>query len=276
MQCRVAPSLGPLEGTHKEVWGTGDHIDSNSPCVFMGVYGLPDFYTLWRHEGKRYILWCGTDITHFIHGYWLDKNGIIKVDPFPLAKWINEYCESWVENKVEYNALKAMGIESKICPSFMGDVKNFDISYKWSPRPRVYASVSGDNFDQYKWPLIEEIAKYVPEVLFYLYGNEKRWRTRNRNVIVRGRVPKEIMNNEIKNMQCGLRLLEFDGFSEVLAKSVLMGQYPISRIEYPKIANYQTKEDLIKKLKELKEKKKPNISARNYYLRNLNKYPWKK
>jgi hypothetical protein len=276
---RVAPSLGSLEDTHQNIWGTKDYdieTDIDKPCVFMGLYGLPDFYALWRHKGKKYIFWCGSDITHFVNGYWLDESGEIKVSPKPLAEWINRNCESWVENEVEARALRVLGIESKVCPSFLGNV-NQPVTYKHSENPKVYVSVSGDNFDLYGWPLIEEIADKTPRVTYYLYGNKTEWRTKHPNVIVRGRVPKEVMNEEIMNMQCGLRLTkEMDGFSEITTKSILWGQYPIvyKAFAYPYLDSFSTNEELIELLNGLSHEMFPNEDVRNYYKLRLNCYPW--
>lgn len=273
MQVRIARSLGELEGTHQDVWGTKEYTSDTLATVFMGLYGLPDFYSLWRHRGGKAILWCGTDIQHFINGYFLDEGGFIKIEPESFAQWINKYCLSYVENGVEHEALMVMGIESKIIPSFMGQIKDYQVSYTYNTRPKVYLSVSGDNFAMYGWELIEKIANHC-NVDFYLYGNTTEWKSKHSNVFVRGRVPKEVMNAEIKHMQCGLRPLEFDGFSEVLAKSVLWGQYPISYISYPHIDSYRTNEELISLLNKLVEKTEPNRKAREYYLANLNRYPW--
>src|SRR5689334_12368419 len=110
-QCRYAPSLGALEGTPEEVWGTLPYLSEDEPTVFFGVYGLPDFYTLWRHQGRKAILWAGSDIRHFINGYWLNDEGSIKLEPMALAEWINKNCESYVENGVEAEALRTLGIE---------------------------------------------------------------------------------------------------------------------------------------------------------------------
>jgi len=44
----------------------------------------------------------------------------------------------------------------------------------------------------------------------------------------------------------------------VLAKSILMGQYPISRIKYQHIDHFETEEELISLLRGLKNKRKPN------------------
>lgn len=279
---RVAPSLGGgFAGTPEEVWGTKPVVPFVTPemglredlsCVFFGLYGLPDFYSLWRHKGRRCILWAGSDIQHFINGYFLDEGGFIKIEPESFAQWINKYCESYVENGVEHEALMVMGIDSKIVPSFMGNVQDYQVEYRWNSRPKVYLSVSGDNFAMYGWELVEKIANHC-EVDFYLYGSNN-WKSKHSNVFVRGRVPKEVMNAEIKDMQCGLRPLEFDGFSEILAKSVLWGQHPISFISYPHIDSYRTNEDLISLLNKLAEKTEPNLKAREYFLKTINQYPW--
>lgn len=275
-QCRIAPSLGKLEGSVEDAWRvrTYPQID-NTNCLFFGLYGLPDFYTLWRRKGRKCILWAGSDIKHFSDGYWLDETGKIRIEPEALARWINENCESYVENGVEHEALMTFGIESKIIPSFLGKIEDYFIlaTKLIGERPRVYLSVSGDNFDMYGWTLIEEIADRC-EVDFHLYGNTKPWQTRHSNVFVHGRVSKEKMNEEIKYMDCGLRPLEFDGFSEILAKSVLWGQHPISRIGYPHIDSYKTNEELIDLLNNLKNKTEPNLKAREYYKKHLNDYPW--
>lgn len=264
-QCRVAPSLGELEGTHQEAWGTDDYTNPQKPCVFFGLYGFNDFFTLWRHEGRRAILWAGSDIIHFRNGYWLDNGGSIRLDYKSLAAWINETCESYVENEVEEQALREVGIISKVVPSFMGKIEDYELSYKYVDRPKLYASVSGDNFDLYKWNEVEKLARKNPDKEFHLYGNTKPWHSANYNVIVHGRVSKEQMNSEIKEMQGGIRLLEHDGFSEILAKSVLWGQWPVSIIPYPHMLTPDSIDGILDE---------PNLEGRQYYIRALNDYPW--
>ena len=282
IKCRWAPSLGALEGTAEEVWGTTPYnpdADGEKPCVFFGLYGLPDFYALWRHKGKRWILWAGSDILHFKNGYWLDGEGKIRLNRKSLAKWISKNCESWVETGKEYNDLLKLGIKAKICPSFMGDVSKYEITFQKTPNVRVYASVSGDNFVDYGWDVIEDVAGKVRDVEFHLYGNIKKWKTKHSNVIVHGRVPKEQMNEEIKTMQAGLRLNKNDGFSEIVAKSALWGQYPISYYPHPHIGGLagggiSIKRELVKALNRLSIKRDPNYQARNWYLKNFNNFPW--
>lgn len=268
-QCRWSPTLGELEATHQEIWGTEDYVDLQKPTVFFGCYGLPDFMAIRQHKGRKALLWCGTDIIHLTNGYWIDDVGIIKVDPKPFCEYLNQYVENWVENEVEYKALKKLGIRSKICPSFLGDVKKFEVSFKQGNK--LYTSVSGDDFERYGWYLIPKLAKENPNIEFHCYGNIEipfsPEELNMPNLIIHGRVPKEQMNAEIKEMQGALRLIEMEGFSEIVAKSILMGQYPVSVIAYPGCIK-------VSEISRVVKISKPNLKGREWLLKNVNKYPW--
>lgn len=266
-QARIAPSLGDgFAGTPNKVWGTKKYKNDTDSTVFFGLYGLPDFYALWRHKGPKYILWAGSDITHFKHGYWLDTEGKVRLDPKPLALWISENCESYVENEVEYLELLKFGIKSTVVPSFLGNVKDYPLLFKPTKKTRLYTSVSGNDFELYGWDKIEDLSDDYPHVEFHLYGNTEPWYTDKPNIFVHGRVSQEEMNREIKEMTGALRLTEFDGASEILIKSVLWGQWPVSPfIPYPHIST---------EIKDVIGKDEPNVEGRNHYLRVLNAYPW--
>lgn len=291
-QCRIAPSLGGgFDGTPNETWGTKDYENQDDPTVFFGLYGLPDFYTLWRHGGEKHILWAGSDILHFRKGYWLDGKGDIafpfqgnnEKTPDFLAKWINANCTNWVENEAEAWQLKDCGIEvDHIQPSFLGNIKNYKVEF--IPGNKVYVSANEGGQMEYGWSIVQAIACELPQIEFHLYG--ATWQQQPlENVIVHGRVSKREMNEEIKKMQCGLRLNKHDGFSEITAKSVLWGQYPITYLYHPKIDQYvkdscgqpycmRGMNRLIKLLKKLPKRKKPNLEARDYYMKHINQYPW--
>jgi hypothetical protein len=264
MQSRIAPSLGDgFAGTPNEVWGTTEYLNDTDPTVFFGLYGLPDFYALWRHKGMKFILWAGSDITHFKKGYWLDTEGLIRLNPEPLAKWIAENCTSYVENELEQHELRLCGIPSLVVPSFLGNVKDYPERYK-PGKLRFYTSVSGNDFELYGWDQIEDLSDDYPEAEFHLYGNTEPWYTDKPNIFVHGRVPQAEMNEQIQNMTGALRLTKHDGFSEILAKSILWGQWPVSpHIKYPHIS---TSIDEVKN--------EPNTDGRNYYLKHLNNYPF--
>src|SRR5210317_1709798 len=89
IRCRWSPTLGELEDTAENIWGIKEYnpeTDKDKPCVFFGLYGLPDFWALWRHRGKKWILWAGSDIIHFQNGYHLEYGGAIKIGAEPLGE----------------------------------------------------------------------------------------------------------------------------------------------------------------------------------------------
>lgn len=266
-QCRIAPSLGGgFEGTPEQVWGTKPYLNQEDPTVFFGLYGLPDFFALWRHKGQKAVLWAGSDIRHLQGGYWLEDDGGLRLDNKDMAAWINKYCLNYCENEVEYQALLELGIEAEIVPSFLGNVKDFEPCFHTSHYPKVYTSVSGDDFELYGWDKIVEVARENPNIEFHFYGNTTPYEGPS-NCIFHGRVPKEQMNEEIKDMQGCIRATEFDGFSEIVAKAYLYEQYPISIIPYPHSIPLHS-------IHQLRWKTEPNTEGRNWLLANVNKYPW--
>ena len=272
IKVRVAPSLGDLEGTFQDAWDLETYnpeTDKDEPCVFVGLYGLPDFYALWRHKGKKWIFWCGSDIRHFVNGYWLDDVGRIKLNPVNLVEWINTYCESWVENKVEQEQLLFTGVESKICPSFAGNVDDFKLCYTTNNKCQLYTSVSGDDFELYGWPEIYKIAQNHPNIDFHFYGNTVHVVPPSDNCFVHGQVPKEQMNKEIELMSGAIRMVKMEGFSEIIAKSLLMGQWPVSLIPYPHTFSPD-------EIGRVPVQDKMNIEGREWVLNSLNQFPWVK
>lgn len=161
--------------------------------------------------------------------------------------------------------------EVEVRPTFLSNPHEFKTSYKHSKVPHVYFHVNKNSELESGIRVIEKVARRVPEVMFHIYGKSV-YRPVSRNIQAHGFISEEKFNEEIKNYQAGLRLHEFDGFSEVVGKSVLLGQYPISRIRYPHIDTYKDEEELIKLLKDLKNKKKPNYKARDYYMKEFLKH----
>jgi hypothetical protein len=263
-QCRIASSLGGgFAGTPNEVWGTVDYTNDTDPAVFFGLYGFPDFCAFWQHKGEKAILWAGSDIRHFVNGYWLDTKGDIRLDHKALAQYLKQF-PNYVENEVEQSMLHSAGIHAHVVPSFLGDISTYDLSF--SPGNKVYTSVSGDDFDLYGWNEIPQMAFDNPDIEFHLYGNTKEWPYELPNVVVHGRVPQEQMNAEIQKMQGALRLTKFDGFSEIIAKSLLWGQYPVSP--------YIPYSYALMSVEWIKSKTEPNIMGRDHYLKIINEYPW--
>lgn len=281
--CRWAKSLGELENTHQEIWGTKEYRfprDIYKPTVFFGLYDIRDYLALRLHRGKKYVLWAGSDIENLANDF-LFNNGKLK--------WLSEKCcglpeflakglddaQHYVENDYEHNKLVLEGIPSKVVPSFLGKIDDFPISYKQADIAKVFVSGHFGREKEYGFELVERLAKATfGHCIFYLYG--AKWSSKLLNVICCGVNSKEQFNEDLRNYQAGLRLNESDGFSEVIAKSILSGQYPISRLKYEGIDSYETEEELIGLLKNLKNKREPNYKIRQYYVNRINCYPWNK
>lgn len=234
---------------------------------FMGMYHIGDYLHYILHLGKKCIFWCGSDIISLseskIPWYLLFTNSL--GNP-------NEEREHYVENYVEFERLYRLGIIAEIRPSFL-DETIVPITYKHSDKPHVFLTSHPAREDEYGAMLVVDLAKRLPEITFHIYGVRGPSLP---NIIFHGLVPEKQFNEEIKNYQCGLRTNEFDGNSEVTMRCLLAGGYPITRINYDKIDNYETFEELVALLKELKNKKEPNLEARDYWTKILNNYIWTK
>lgn len=242
--------------------------DRYVPVVFFGMYHIGDYLRFLWHRGEKTVYWLGGDIIN------LSKTRAL-VFRFIKARHL-------CENEPQRKRLEDCGIEAEVRPVIFDD-PDIGVSFKPSKNPHVYLNAHPDSKQAYGVDIVEVIAHKLPEFTFHIYGIKKgfhqAWydngRLMNRdyvsqpNVIYHGLVSNEQFNQEIRNYQAGLRLNEYDGFSEILAKSVLMGQYPISRIKYPHIENYTSTEDLIHKLQLIKNKLKPNHEAREYWMKQL-------
>ena len=82
------------------------------------------------------------------------------------------------------------------------------------------------------------------------------------------------MDEQIKHFQGCLRLNEHDGMSQIVIKSILMGQYVISKKKLEGCMHADCEEELFYRLNELKTKTEPN-KARTIYLNILNDFSWK-
>ena len=255
--------------------------DIFKPIVFFGMYHIGDYKNYLLHRGERIVFWAGGDINN-LKRKWAFSDGkhlwLSELFSFIPWHWIFKIfkAEHYVENELEQQELKSLGIRSTIRPSFLENIEDFPVCFKPTDKPQVFLSARFGKEEEYGFGLIARLAEKVPEITFHLYGADKRIirQVSPKNVVYHGEVPEEQFNREIRDYHSGLRTNEHDGFSEIIAKSVLMGQYPISRLKYPMIDSYKTEEELIELLKKLKDKTGPNHLARNYWQKNLNYYPW--
>ena len=275
---RVSLSVIGFKQRAMDTWGLEEYTNWENPDVlFFGLYTKQDYDAFLRHKGKKRVFWCGSDIQNLLSNY--ESRRILKL--FPETE---HYCE----NEVEAEELKRVGIEPKIVPSFLDNVNNYPVSYRHSKTPHIFLCGHDKREEEYGIDIVKRIADRVPETTFHIYGIDKSstyFETSKKNELVdldiehpniwyHGKVPEGQFNYEIMNYHCGLRPNEHDGFSEVIAKSLFLGQYPISRIPYEKIWSYKTDDELIALIEKLKYTTNPNYEARSYYQKTINQFPW--
>ena len=269
--------------------------DKYENCLFVGLYHSKDFRKFIFHRGKKEVFWCGSDCLINIH-----RNSIIPwklLLRFPKARHI-------CENEIEQKALLEIGIKAEIYPSFFDNPEDFPISFEPSDFPHVFLTCHGGKEPEFAarqsgLDIIEKIASKIPEITFHIYGRKKPfhqvWQdftdygfsgsskvptgriynleyATNPNVIYHGEVSNEIFNKEIRNYHAAIRLHKLNGFGETIAKSILLGQYPISRIPYPHISYAPDEETFISLLRNLKYKREPNPN-RDYWYNLLKNFP---
>lgn len=225
-----------------------------TPTIFFGLYTPMDYLRFIFHLGKKTVFWSGSDI-HTLNTSWF-KNLIV-----------NAKADHYCENAIEFNALMREGILAQIHPMFFGDPEDFPISFVPSlGRVRVFLCAHEGREFEYGVDVVERIAPRLKGYTFHIFGVKG---TTHDNVQYMGHVDEVSFNAVIMLCHAGLRLNAFDGFSEVTAKSILMGQYPITTISYPHIDQVVDEKTLIDKLLMLELKKEPNYQAREYWHKTL-------
>jgi hypothetical protein len=233
-------------GTEEWRW-----VHSCDRTIFFGMYHPGDYARYLWQRGPKTVAWMGSDIRQ-LPGLWAN-----------LLRRAEHICE----NEVEQAALEQKGIKAKVRYIFSEAVSDFPNFFTPSKRPHVWSCIRPGRELEYGLGLIKAAAAIVSEVTFHVYGIERQ---NEKNVIYHGKVPNKLLNTDIRRYHCGLRLNRFDGFSEVTAKSILLGQYPITMIKYPRIDCARSPDELLLLLRALKDKDQPN-PARVWWRNELNR-----
>ena len=190
--------------------------DKDKMVIFFGMYHKGDYEAFLNHKGEKMIFWCGSDI--------LNLDSII-VSRLYLAEHKN-ICE----NKVEKDKLAEYGIYAEIHPTFAGNIKDYIFSMKTNGEINVWLCMHEGREKEYGLETIKKMARMI-DYKFHIYGIKKE---NTKNIIYHGQVSEEQLDKEIKNYQIACRLNSFEGFSEVVAKGILLGQIIESKIKYEK------------------------------------------
>lgn len=215
------------------------------------MYHKIDYKRFIECEEEKEVHWQGSDILQLT-----DYSEII-------AK---EKARHFCENEVCQKRLKEKGINAQIKYTFWNNVDDFPLSFQPSELPEFWMTAHPTREDEYGVGIFRSLARIFPKYKFHIYGIKD---FNDSNLIFHGIIPDEQFNREIKKYQGAIRYNTFDGFSEVLSKACLLGQYAISTIAYPHIARLKSSQGLYKFIEGVAKKQKPNLKARNYYLKEL-------
>lgn len=282
MTIRTSASIISFKKKAEEIWGLKgwEGIDDlDQELLFFGLFNDRDYAVFDNFKGKKSVFWAGSDILNALGDY--ERRRVIK--NYPDTK---HYCE----NEIEAEGLRSFGLDPIVVPSFLDNIDNYPITFKPSEKPHIFLCGHPEREGEYGFGIVKSIAEKVPFATFHLYGvedNSSYFKAGNiikdsngkaddelPNVIYHGKVPQEQFNKEIQGYHCGLRTNDHDGFSEVTAKSLLYGGYPITKIKYEGIWNYNTEAELVALIEKLRTMKEPNTEVRELYKSKLNKYPW--
>jgi len=260
---RTSSSIYPFEAKALKTWGLKNYNqDPNCNLVYFGMYHDGDYKSLFFHKGKTVILWAGSDIL------------ALKDKPDIQKKIIEKKSIHYCENNVEQKELEEMGIKAEVVPSFLEDINDFPISFKPTKPFKIFLSGHPDRENEYGFDLIGRLADEFKDVEFHLYGAVGG--LDKENVVEHGLIDNNAFNEQIKGYHCGLRPNRHDGASEIMVKSILLGQYPITYIDYPFVSSFKKYHELKMQIKETIKKKEPNYKAREEWVKILNKYIWVK
>ena len=267
IKVRVSLSVINFKDKVERIWRLSEWQglkDEDQDVLFFGLYTLHDYDAFWYHEGKKSVFWCGSDILNALGNLEFQR----RLKLYPETK---HYCET----EIEAENLRKIGIKPEIIPSFLEDEDEFPVSYQHSETPQIWMCAHPARELEYGVDVAIRMAKKFPDYTFHIYGiYEWIGEEHPENVIYHGQVPNDQLNREIRQYQCGLRCNLHEGLSEIPVKSVLLGQYAITRMKFDWFWNYQTEEELEKLLVKLKEMKDFNRKGRKAIRGKLNKFPW--
>lgn len=275
MKLRVSSSVAQFRKKAERAWGLQEWEGVDDPdqeILFFGLFHDRDFEVFHNFKGKKSVFWCGGDILRLTEDY--ERRRVMKIAPETI-----HYCET-EEQAIK---LRSAGLNPTIIPSFLGNIYHYPSSFtvpedgKW----KIWMCGHERREQEYGFDQAKELAKMFDDIEVHFYGVRKEYEGKVvteldslTNVFYHGQVPEEEFDEDIKKYHCGLRPNENDGVSEVVIKSLLLGQYPISKLPYEGVWQYKSFGELAELVVKLKEQRQENVRVRTMWIKKLNQFPW--
>lgn len=276
MKYRISISVIQFKPKLEQAWGLKEWEGIDDPdkdLLFFGLYNDRDWDIFQNYQGNRNVFWCGSDILRALQDY--ERQRVLKISP---AK---HYCET----EKEAELLRKINIEPEIIPSFLGNISEYPISFrppKDEERWKIWMCGHEHREQEYGFDQAKELAALYPDIEIHFFGVEKKYQGKPYsssddlpNVFYHGQVPEKELDEMIKKFHCGFRPNINDGFSEVVVKSVLLGQPCITKIPYKFTWSYESWEVLVQLINKLRQNQiGPDYENRTKLIKELNQFPW--
>jgi len=255
-----------LEPTKEYGWA---HINPLELDVlwFYGFHALPDlFISKFKDENSKLrvaVDWVGSDILEFLNFLSFRpqcKDCIIKNIDVHVADGLNLVRE-----------LESLGIKASYVPSV--PEKEFELK-PLSQKFSVAAYVPGFRADFFNYPLIKAVAEKMQDVEFHLFGGGPIKLEvdvfNNPNVFYHGWVEGEERRMWWEDTSVLLYMPKHGSLGLIAIEYLQMGRYVICTQEYPHIFRCSSVDELFSTLKQIKDKREPNIEGSKHYLNEYN------
>lgn len=195
--------------------------DSKKPAMFW-CYFPEDYEALAKHEGKKYVLWHGTDVLRFRSAF---------------GKYINVLRNPEIThiflNHITQSEMFQIGIYGEQRYIFWGDAS------KYIPETELtkdcYISSCKDRGQEYGEFILTGLAWKYPEWNFHIFGIEPTVPVYCDNVKYYGMIPEDEMDEITRKFGLCLRYNVHDGFPQVMCKALLREQFVLTQIPYKKM-----------------------------------------
>lgn len=243
------PGAGGPTKTHLQVFAEPGHVRSDEK-------GLPDVQKYFK--GRKIIHWIGTDVLKM-------RTEV----PFVTLKYLKDL---WKENDITllteaqhtHDEMQEIGFDTRIVPIPP------DTLFDTLPLPEAFAVAIYENptQDMYYNDLMEQVARSMPDVKFYFFGDDTKKGRKNKNIEHFGWID---LKEWMPKFSCNLRVTVHDGLPLTPMQFITAGRHVISNTEVKFFTPTKPdRKDIIEKIRFIQSSKPVSQLEQNYWRDKLN------
>jgi len=235
----------------------------NEPVWFFGMYFDQDFFQVMAHQGRKIINWRGSDA--------------LKLDNAPQRIQIIQQTNALhvCQSERQQAILKKQGIKSIVRPMLNAQPVEFRVKPFPTRKTEILVFWRRGIDDFIQSDLFFAIAAGCPDVIFHIVGDEdseKFNQPGQENIIFHGFLDEETLHRLMDQCKGTIRPWISDGTPNIQTKMLLKGKYAAHSCKFEKVAHCRTVNEYVEWIQWLKTVTAPNTEAREWWLRNLNRF----